>query len=96
MRRGSFWFCALINLLLNLDWSIPAWVLLALHFFLGWSIWWFVGAVVLWFGAVVLWTAFLSWAGACSNIKDKPKENKNPYSAGPYRPIKRDDSAEKK
>ena len=43
MRRhsggGGFWLCLLLNLLLNLEWSIPAWICLALHFWLGLSLW---------------------------------------------------------
>ena len=37
-RDGSFALCLLINLLLNLEWSIPAWILLALHAWLGFSL----------------------------------------------------------
>lgn len=37
MRRhkgNSFLLCFLINLLLNFEWSIPAWIALALHLWL--------------------------------------------------------------
>ena len=79
-RSGSFLLCLLINLLLNLEWSIPAWVLLALHFWLKISIWWFVGGLVLWILVNLVGMWLMGWAAGCGNHKDPPKENKNPYS----------------
>ena len=79
-RRGSFLLCLLINLLLNLEWSIPAWVLLALHIWLDISIWLFVGAVGLWMVSILTGMWLMGWAASCGNEKDPPKENKNPYS----------------
>ena len=84
MRRhsggGGFWLCLLLNLLLNLEWSIPAWICLALHFWLGLSLWWFAGALALWVGRILLGMWFVGWAARCGAEKDPPKENKNPYS----------------
>jgi hypothetical protein len=65
---------------LNLEWSIPAWILLALHFILDISIIWFVIALSAWILIIVLWMVLMGWAADCSNIPDPPKENKNPYS----------------
>jgi hypothetical protein len=79
-RSGSFWLCLLINMVLNLEWTIPAWILLALHFWLGWSIWWFVLALALWLIDIPFWMKVMGWAADCSNTPDPPKENKNPYS----------------
>ena len=79
-RGGSFWLCLLVNMVLNLEWTIPAWILLVLHFWLGWSIWWFVLALVLWIGDILFWMKVMGWAADCSNTPDPPKENKNPYS----------------
>lgn len=79
-RGGSFLFCLLMNMVLNLEWTLPAWILLALHFILDWSIWWFVLALALWFLNILFWMKFLGWASSCSREKDPPKENKNPYS----------------
>ena len=79
-RNGGFLLCFLINLLLNLEWSIPAWILLALHLWLGIPIWWFVGGLALWFLRILLGMWFVGWAAACGHEKDPPKENKNPYS----------------
>ena len=84
MRRtkqtGSFLLCLLINLILNLEWSIPAWILLGLHFWLGISVWWFVGGLVCWVLRILIGMWLMGWAIACGKQKDPPKENKNPYS----------------
>ena len=84
MRRtknsGGFFLCLLINLLLNLEWSIPAWILLALHFWLDISLWWFAGGMAFWILCVLSGMWIMGWAASCSSEKDPPKENKNPYS----------------
>ena len=72
--------CLLINLLLNLEWSIPACILLALHFWLKISIWWFVGGLGLWILVVLAGMWLMGWAIDSGKQKDPPKENKNPYS----------------
>ena len=81
-RTGNFWLCLLINMVLNLEWTIPAWILLALHFWLGWSAWWFVLALGLWIMNIMFWMWIMGWAADCGNTPDPPKENKNPYSIG--------------
>ena len=81
-RTGNFLLCLLINLLLNLEWSIPAWILLALHFWLDITLWWFWGALLLWIARVWAGMWLMGWAAKCSSEKDPPKENKNPYSVG--------------
>ena len=79
-RTGGFLLCLLLNLLLNLEWSIPAWILLALHHWLELSIWWFVGGLALWVLRILFGMWFLRWTARCGAVKDPPKENKNPYS----------------
>ena len=79
-REGSFLLCLLINLLLNLEWSIPAWILLALHIWLDISLWWFVGGLALWILRILFGMWLIGWAADCGSQKDPPKENKNPYS----------------
>ena len=81
-RSGSFLLCLLINLLLNLEWSIPAWILLALHFWMNLSIWWFIGGLAFWILGILAGMWLMGWAADCGNQKDPPKENKNPYSVG--------------
>lgn len=80
-RKGNFFLCLLINILLNLEGSIPAWILLILHFCIGISILWFWLALALWIIYLLVWMKIIGWAGKCSR-PDPPKENKNPYSAG--------------
>ena len=80
-RSGGFLLCLIINLLLNLGWSVPAWVLLALHFWLDISIWWFVGGLAFWILCVLADMWLIGWAARCAGEKDPQKENKNPYSA---------------
>ena len=79
-RRGSFLLCLFFNLLLNLEGSVPALILVAMHLWLGISIWWAVGAFVLWILGIVVGMWLMGWAVDCGNEKDPPKENKNPYS----------------
>ena len=31
---------------------------------------------------LIMWMAFIGWAGKCGSARDLPKENKNPYSVG--------------
>ena len=79
-RSGSFLACLVVNLLLNFEWSIPAWILLVLHFIFDISIWWFVGAFALWLFIMIAWMNVIGWAADCSSAPDPQKENKNPYS----------------
>ncbi len=81
-RDGSFLLCLLFNIILNFEGLIPAAVLLALHFWLDISVWWSVLAVALWIAGIALYMLVIGWAARCGNTPDKPKENKNPYSAG--------------
>ncbi|MGN0476173.1 MAG: hypothetical protein ACI4HM_02435 [Ruminococcus sp.] len=80
-RTGSFLLCFFINIFLNLEMSIPAWILLILHFCIGLSIMWFWLALALWVVYIFVFTLIIGWAGRCSK-PDPPKENKNPYSSG--------------
>ena len=79
-RGGNILLCLLINIVLNLEGSIPALILLGLHFWLGISLWWCIGALVLWVLGLWIGMWLMGWAADCGSIKDPPKENKNPYS----------------
>ncbi len=85
-HNGGFFACLLFNALLNFDGTIPAWLLLAMHFIRGWSIWWAALALGLWLLGLILWMLFIGWANTCST-PDPPKENKNPYSVGAEKDI---------
>lgn len=79
--RGNMLLVWLLNLLLNLQWSIPAWILLIMHFLFGWSLWWFWIALAAWILLTAFFTLFIGWSNKCSNMPDPPRKNKNPYSA---------------
>ena len=90
-RGGSFLLCLLINMVLNPEWSIPAWIAWAMHWGLNISIGWFIGGLVAWIVFVWVKTWITGWLIACGNEKDPPKENKNPYSAKNTYGVKRND-----
>ena len=79
---GGFWLSLLLSMLFNLEWTIPAWILLAMHYWRGWPIKWFWIALAAW--VVIIWArmSLLSTLSRWSNEKDPVKENKNPYSVG--------------
>lgn len=81
-RKCSFILCLLINMLLNIEWTIPAVILLVFHFLLDISVLWAAIALGLWVIGLVLGMLIIGWAAGCGSSHDKPKENKNPYSAG--------------
>ena len=87
-KGNGFISALLINLVFDLEWTIPAWILLAAHFIFKISIWWFVGALAVWVIGVAIKTAVFSWLIHVGNIPDPPKENKNPYSSTEYKPKK--------
>lgn len=80
-RSGGFFFCLLLNILLNWEGALPAAIFFALHRWRGWSLWWAGLALALWIGGILLWMFFIGWASKCGNRRDAPRENKNPYSA---------------
>ncbi|MBQ7810890.1 MAG: hypothetical protein IJ346_08050 [Clostridia bacterium] len=85
--RGGFFYCLLINLGFNIMYSVPAWILLALHFWLGLPIWLFWLALGIWVGGVILWMLIIRWARKCGDEPTPYQENKNPYSAKHYKAI---------
>ena len=78
---GSFFLCFLINMVMTLEFSIPAWVLLVFHFWKGLSLVWFWIALGAWVVIILFWMLVMSWAGKCST-PTPTRENKNPYSVG--------------
>lgn len=85
-NSGNFFLALLVNMILNLEWTIPAWILLACHYFFDWKILWFWIALGVWLLNILLWMDILGWAARCGSEKDPPKENKNPYSVGAKMP----------
>ena len=79
-RSGNFFFCLLINMLMNPEGFILAAVLLVLHFVLGLSLWWTYAALGLWIFWLIIRMCLIGWAVRCGSVPDPKKENKNPYS----------------
>ena len=83
-RGGGFFLCLLLNLLLYWEGAIPAALLLALHRWRGWPLWWAGLALALWIGGILLWMLVIGWASDCGSRRDEARENKNPYSSKQY------------
>lgn len=82
LKKGSnFFVCLVFNLFINFGWTIPAWILLALHYIADFDIMWFWIAIGVWLLVTVFWMLFITFAVRCGNTPDEPRENKNPYSA---------------
>ncbi len=81
-RRRGFFLTLLINLLLNLEGLVPAILLAALHFLLGWPFWLVWVALGLWIAAVCVRMWVFGWLGAAGNEPTPYRPNKNPYSVG--------------
>ena len=80
-KDGSFILVLVLNLILNLEWIIPAVILLVLHFLFDWPIWLFWAALGLWVGIIVIEMLVLRWAAGCGNAPEPEKKNLNPYSS---------------
>lgn len=91
---GNFFLAFILNFVFNLEWVIPAVLLLILHFTVGLPIFWFWLALGLWIGGILIITLVLGWAGKCSEPAS-PKENKNPYSKHSFPMGKDNDSGNK-
>ena len=72
-RSGSFLLCFFINMLMNIEGLLPSVVLLVLHFWLKISVWWSVGTFIAWILYLIMWMAFIGWAGKCGSARDLPK-----------------------
>lgn len=82
MRKAeteNFFLAYLLNVVLNLEWSIPAWILLGLHFWLDVPIYFFWIALGFWLGGTLLVMLVIALIRK-SIPPDKPTVNKNPYS----------------
>lgn len=84
-KQSRFILSLLLTLLFNLEWTIPAWICLALHFIVGLSLWYFAAALGLWVLIIFTKSLILRLLNKAGNYKDPPKENKNPYSAKAYK-----------
>jgi hypothetical protein len=79
-EHGGFFLCILWYLLIYLPGSIPAWVLLVLHYTIGLNIAWFWVALGVWLLAVLLRVLLVIFARYGGEHRMPSPENKNPYS----------------
>ena len=79
-QKSGFALSLLLSLLFNLEWTVPAWIFLGLHFWKGISLWWFVISIILWVVFISLRVVVFGSLARAGSYKDPPKENKNPYS----------------
>jgi len=85
-RNKGFLISIVINMVFNLEGTIPAWVLLGLHFWIDISIMWFLLALFIWLFVIILRTAVLCWVSKQSNALRPRTNNRNPYSSPAYKP----------
>ena len=78
--HGGFFLCLLWNGLLYFLWTVPAWILLVLHFTIGLPIIWFWAAFGAWGAAILFRTLLILFARYGSAHRISSPENKNPYS----------------
>ena len=83
-RAIGFFLSLIINVILNFEWSIPAWILLVCHIVFDISILCFFLAIAVWILVILFWMLVFRWASKCSYDRELPRENKNPYSSNSY------------
>lgn len=82
-KIGGFICMLLLNMLLNIYWSIPALLLLVAHFVFNLHIIYFYICLAVWIFGIVFWMLFVGFGSKVSgNREDEYRENKNPYSVG--------------
>lgn len=80
---GSFIISFVLNLVLNLEWAVLAFVLFLLHKFVKLPLWPCLAALGIWAGGVLIITLVLYLIGPWgSGAEPAEPVNKNPYSAG--------------
>ncbi|MBQ4497254.1 MAG: hypothetical protein II973_07095 [Spirochaetaceae bacterium] len=79
---GSFIISFVLNLVLNLEWAVLAFVLFLLHKFVKLPLWPCLAALGIWSGGVLIITLVLYLIGPWgSSAEPAEPVNKNPYSA---------------
>ena len=80
---GSFIISFVLNLVLNLEWAVLAFVLFLLHKFVRLPLWPCLAALGIWSGGVLVITLVLYLIGPWgSGAEPAEPVNKNPYSSG--------------
>ncbi len=80
-RKGGFFLCLLLNILLNLDGAIPAILLLICHFAFGFPLWLTFVALGIWLGWMIIYMLVMGWFySQDSDLPEKSKNVNNPYA----------------
>lgn len=69
-----------LNLFFNFWGSVPAWILLVMHFVRGWPIIWFWLALAAWIAGVMIYMHVIGALVYLGNTDQPENKNKNPYS----------------
>lgn len=93
-KGGGFLASLLLNFAVNIGWTVPAWILLILHFVTKLSIWVFWAAVAVFVLVIIITTAAVFMAAKDGEAPEAVKQNVNPYSSKGYTPnVPTDDSS---
>ena len=95
-ERGGFFLCLLWYAILYALWTIPVWILLALHFLIGLPIAWFWVALGAWILSIVIRSLLVLFGRYAFAHRIPVPENKNPYSVkvrDPYAEARNDSQA---
>lgn len=80
--RGDMLGALLVNVLYLIPWTLPAWILLVVHFVVeGFPIWPFWVALLAWVVLVIFSTFFMSWAVKNGSDPTPQRENIDPYGS---------------
>ncbi|MBQ7548019.1 MAG: hypothetical protein IJT41_13775 [Clostridia bacterium] len=79
-RGHGFLLCLLLNMLFRFEWAVAAIILLAIHFWMGWPLFFVWIALGIWFLYALFVTLILSLANRAGNSPTPQQPNKNPYS----------------
>ncbi len=93
-RFSEYALCFVSSMALHIHWFLPALLLFIGRFVFGISLWWAAGAAAIFFFTIAFRTMVIGWASRCRGSRPEDKPNKNPYSAGPYKPTPARESAE--
>ena len=81
IRNSGLIMSFLLSVFFNLRWTVPAWILLGLHFWLKISIWWSLACFAAFLVIILLRCIVFSSLVSAGSYNDREKPNLNPYSA---------------
>lgn len=73
-RLGGLLLSLIVDMLFHPTGLITMLLLLLLHFWRGWSIWWFIGALLLWAAVLLLRGWFVDAASRAAARREAPRQ----------------------